>query len=98
MKKSKKILVIGIVVLFIISAIFNTIVSCNVQHHRHCKVVDCSVCALIELATVISKNAITFVGCLAFLAIIYSVLKKTKIYINNVEKETLVDLKIVNIN
>ena len=96
--KYKSILLIVFCIILIIISIGTSILSTEILHTEHCDVPDCSLCQLINLSIYFVRGF----GLLYIKIFIFTVISLLTNYIvkklKNIEKLTLVKLKVIQLN
>ena len=95
--KYKKILIAGFIILFLVMSIIAEIISLNVFHVEHCNISNCKICDCINSAMNFIENLklLIFNVCI-FMVIIVFIKLINKNILKNV-RNTLIDLKVIQI-
>lgn len=99
MNKNKNIKLISIVFIFVflVVSVLSGIIAENELHKEHCNDADCPICSLIIISTNFIKNIEIFnISFLGFVGIIL-ILQILTTKIQKIIKQTLVELKVVQI-
>lgn len=95
--KYKKILLVCLIIVFVLMSVGTAILAGDVFHTQHCDVPNCSLCALIQIATSYSKDIINVIISILILNICIPLIYLIHQNKNEFSKQTLVKLKVIQI-
>lgn len=96
--KYERMLIIVFCIVFIIISILTSMIAENKLHTEHCDDTHCSICMLIHMSTNFIKSIEVVNFYILILSIIEFVMYIIRKNIQNIEKQTLVELKVIQNN